>query len=310
MTQRQDHPFKPANMPLALKVFFTLTTFFFKVLGAISPKLAGKLALKLFMKPPNASPPKREHEIRELANLSYRDINGYKIAVRTWDNNSSSDSPELHKPTILLSHGWAGRTTQFLEIIKPLVDAGYRVVGADIPAHGDSSGTHTNMLDSAQVLSVIANEFSPLDAIIGHSFGTGTTLLALDKYNVDTPKIALIGAYSRVSFIIDLFSEVFDFNQATKDAMKNEGSDKFADTYGIKWDWENIAPINTVNSYEGEILFVHDEEDHEVPMSEASELHNIKDDADIMITKGWGHRRILRNKDVVTKVVEFIQTNQ
>lgn len=311
MTQKKDHPFKKSNMPLAMKVFFAMTTLVFKILGLVSPKLAGKLALHLFMKPPNAAPPQREKQIREQAKLSYRDINGRKIALRVWDKlnneNLSKNAATETKPTILLSHGWAGRTSQFLEIIKSLVDADYRVVGADIPAHGDSSGTHTNMLDASQVLTVIAQEFGPLDAIIGHSFGTGTTLLALDKFQVNAPKIVLIGAYSRVSFIIDLFSDVFDFNQATKEAMLQVASDKFANSYGIDWDWQNIAPINTIKSYEGKVLFIHDKDDHEVPLSEVSELHQSKNNAEVLITSGLGHRRILRNKNVVAKVLDFIQ---
>lgn len=306
MTQKKDHPFKKSNMPFPLKVFFSLTTLLFKVLGVISPKLGGKLALNLFMKPPNASAPKREESIREKAILSYRNFGDREIAVWVWEDDSS----HKNTPTILLSHGWAGRTSQFLEIIQPLVAAGYRVVGADIPAHGDSTGTKTNILDASQVLSEIAKEFQPLDAIICHSFGTGTTLLALDKFEIETPKIVLIGAYSRISFIIDLFSEVFNFNQATKDAMQQAGTEKFADSYGITWDWENIAPVNTIKSYSGKVFFIHDEEDYEVPMEEVSELHQSKTDAQILITNGLGHRRIMRNKEVVNEVMKFIREDK
>lgn len=308
MTNKADHPFKQSNMPLAMRLFFSSTTFTFKILGRISPRLAGRLALKIFMKPPNVSAPKRENKIREQAKLSYRTINDRNIAVRVWKNNSIEDhTKEDNAPTVLLSHGWAGRTSQFLEFIEVLVASGYRVVGADIPAHGDSSGKFTNILDSTLVLSHIAKEFGPIDTIIGHSFGTGTTLLALDKFDVEAPKVVLIGAYSRVSFIIDLFSGLFNLNQATKDAMQQLGSEKFADSYGIKWDWENIAPIETVKSYPGKLLFIHDETDHEVPMEEVEELHQSMPTAEILITSGFGHRRILRNKEVVSTVLAFIK---
>ena len=302
---KADHPFKKSGMPLPVKIFFGLTALLLKLLGSFSPKLAGRLALNLFMKPPNAAAPAREQKVRDGAKLSYRKINNNKIALRVWDNETTKKDA----PTVLLSHGWAGRTSQFFTFIDPLLDAGYRVVGADIPAHGDSSGKRTNMIEATQVLSIIAKEFGPLAAIIGHSFGTGTILLGLDQFGIKSQKIVLIGAYSHVSFIIDLFSDVFDLSQASRKAMQQAGSEKFADTYGIKWDWESIAPVNTIKSYQGELLLIHDNNDNEVPLTEVEELHQAKAGAENMLTSGLGHRRILRNQDVVNRVLAFIEDN-
>jgi len=303
MSEQKDHPFKSKQMPLAMKLNFMFLSIIFKILGTISHKLAGKLALHLFMIPPKVSPPKREQNIREQADLSFRKINGQNIAVKIWENQDAKEDT----PTILLSHGWAGRTTQFLKIIEPLVNAGYRVIGADISAHGDSSGKNTNILEGSHILSTISKEFGPFTAIIGHSFGTGTILLAMDKLALNSPKIILISAYSRVSFIIDLFSEVFDLNENSKKAMKQAGTDKLNHAFNIKWDWESISPIHTIKSYEGEILFIHDNEDNEVPINEVTELHQAKPNAEILLTSSFGHRRILRNEDVIQKILGFIR---
>ena len=303
MTQKADHPFKNNNMPLPMTVFFMALNITFKILSLLSPKLAGKLALRIFMTPPKAAAPRREAKIREQATLSYRMINNKKIALRVW----SSESLEQDAPTILLSHGWAGRTSQFVEFIEPLVTAGYCVVGADIPAHGDSPGKRTNILEASQILSIVAAEFGPLSAIIGHSFGTGTILLGMDKYDIKSPKIVLIGAYSRVSFVIDLFSSLFNLNQATMDAMQQAGYEKFGDKYGIEWDWDSISPVNTIKSYQGKVFFIHDETDHEVPIDDVLELHQSRPEAKVLISSGFGHRRILRNKDVIDEVLSFIK---
>jgi len=89
MTNKKDHPFKNNKMPLPMKLYFIGLSLTFKILAVVSPKLAGRLALRLFMIPPNASSPRRESKICEEAKLSYRLINNRNIAVRVWDNEST-----------------------------------------------------------------------------------------------------------------------------------------------------------------------------------------------------------------------------
>ena len=64
-SKTKDHPFKNHQMPLPMRLFFSVTTLLFKILNVVSPKLAGKLALRLFMTPPNFGTPRRERKIRE-----------------------------------------------------------------------------------------------------------------------------------------------------------------------------------------------------------------------------------------------------
>ena len=180
MTSKQnkkDHPFKNHKMSLPMKVYFIVLTLLFKMLGIVSPSLAGKLALRLFMTPPNFGIPRRERKFREQAKLSHLTIRNRKISVRTWGDDGL--------PTVLLSHGWGGRCTQLQAFIQPLLDAGYRVVGFDVPGHGDSEGKFSNMLDVASIISQINQKEGPFEAIIGHSFGTGTALLSIDKLKYD-----------------------------------------------------------------------------------------------------------------------------
>jgi len=303
MQNKANHPFLPPNMPWPVKLVFKILTLIFKILGLVSPKLAGKFALQLFMRPPKVNAPKREQAIREQAELTHHKIDNHNIAVWVW----GEDKDNLEQVTVLLSHGWAGRTSQFFKTITALVDAGYRVVGADIAAHGESSGNTTTMLNGTRVISEVAKEYAPLSAIVAHSFGTGTALLALDRFSVEAPKTVLIGAYSTVTFIVDLFADVFKMNQKSRLTMKQAGTDLLGDKFHFKWNWENIAPINTIQSYEGELLFIHDENDHEVPIEEVTPLHQSKPDAKIMITSGLGHRRIMRDDDVVKAILAFLQ---
>jgi len=300
MTLKKEHPFKNHQMPLSMRLFFSSTTLLFKVLGIISPPLAGRLALRFFMTPTRFRTPRKEKALRESATLSFINVSDRKISVRTWGDENT--------PTVLLSHGWGGRSSQFHAFIIPLVNAGYRVIGFDVPGHGDSEGKHTNMMDVALVISKIAENEAPFEAILGHSFGTGTTLLSIDKFKVNTKKVILIGCFPDVLDITNIFGEVFDLSKSTLEAMRQVALKKFKHTYGIAWTWKDISPLHTIKSVKGDILLIHDEKDHEVPYEQGKLLQDATPHAKVMTTSGFGHRKILMNRKVVETVIEFIQS--
>jgi len=191
-------------MPLSLRVFFSVTTFAFKVLDKFSLPLAGRLALRLFMIPPKHRMPKREVATSESADLRFYTINDKKIVVRSWGEG----------PVILLSHGWGGRASQLFSFVQPLVDAGYRVVGCNLPAHGDSSGKNSNMFEASLILSeVVKKEVKMgegLKAIIGHSFGSGAALLTSQRYQVKPERLILISCFSNIHWVTRTFGDVFE----------------------------------------------------------------------------------------------------
>ena len=292
------HPFKNTRLSMPMRLFFSGATFIFKILGTVSPTLAGQLALRYFMSPPSTSIPRREVKLREQATLTYLNVRNRNISIRSWGPDNA--------PTVLLSHGWGGRCTQFYAFIMPLVEAGYRVLGFDAPGHGDSSGKHTNILDVASVIAEIAKKEGPFEAIIGHSFGTGTALLAIDKFQIETKKIILIAYFSDVLWITEIFAELFSLKKSTLEAMRQTALKKFANTYGVTWTWQELSPIQTIKSVKGEILLIHYDKDHEIPYSRAAPLQKVVPQAKLMTTSGYGHRKILMNKSCIETVVNFI----
>ncbi len=155
------------------------------------------------MTPPHFGIPRREKALRDSARLKYIVNKGRKISVCNWGDENNE--------TVLLSHGWGGRSTQFHALIQPLVDAGFRVVGFDAPAHGDSQGKQSNMLDVASIIAQIEKEEGLFKAIIGHSFGTSTALLAISKFKVKPEKLVLIAYVADVQWVIKLFGTLFEF---------------------------------------------------------------------------------------------------
>ncbi len=296
--QKKDHPFKNHKMPFPMMVFFSVVTFVFKILDIVSPKLAGRLALYFFMKPPQFGAPRREKKFRDEASLSFITVRDRKISLRHWGDKS--------KPKVLLSHGWGGRCTQLHAFIQPLVDAGYCVLGFDIPGHGDSEGKASNMMDAASIIKEIESQEGSFDAIIGHSFGSATTLLSINKFGVKVNKIILISCFADIELVTTLFGSLFALKKTTIEAMKTYALKKYANNYNINWSWDGISPKNTIKTISAEILLIHDKKDHEVPFEQAEVLQAAAPQAQLMTTTGLGHRKILMNAKVVKTTLEFI----
>jgi pimeloyl-ACP methyl ester carboxylesterase len=128
----------------------------------------------------------------------------------------------------------------------------------------------------------------------------------VDKYHVKTKRVILIAYFSDVIWITELFGSLFDLRGSTIKAMRKVARKKFAKTYGIDWEWDDVSPLQTVNSFNGPLLLIHHDKDHEVPIEQAIPLQKQAPHAQIMTTSGFGHRKILMNKKVVGKVVDFI----
>ncbi len=296
MSKANENPFTNRRMPLSLRLFFSFMRVVFKVLGVISPKLAGKLALRFFMTPPKITAPRREHAVRDSATLKHQPIKHYKIAVRSWGEG----------PVVLLSHGWGGRGTQFFALIEALVAAGYRVVAVDAPAHGDSTGKRTNMMDVSEILAEVAKQEGPIEALIGHSFGSGTALLAIEWHQLPVKKVVLYGCFADVIWITESFGKVFGMSKKVTAAMRTEALIQYKDAYASPWQWDQLSPVETIKSYSGELLLFHDEQDYEVPYAHSQQLDKIADNAKLITTTKLGHRKILADKDCIQQCLEFM----
>ena len=114
---------------------------------------------------------------------------GGELAVTTWGDG----------PAVLLMHGWGGARAQMAGFVDPLLEAGYRVVAVDQPAHAESDGKGTNLLEIAPTMDLIAQQEGSFHAIIAHSFGTLITSYALVKRNFPPPaRLVYFGSFNRL----------------------------------------------------------------------------------------------------------------
>jgi pimeloyl-ACP methyl ester carboxylesterase len=262
---------------------------FFAILGRISPALAGRLAARLFSRPTRHRRPDRERTLIERG-AEVRLPDGLRATA--WGAG----------PTVLLVHGWEGRGAQLGAFVDPFVAAGYRVVALDGPAHGDSAGRTTTGPEFAEALARTREEIGPLAAIVAHSFGGFTSLLAVSR-GLHVDRLVVIGSPSSVPEVLREFQELIALPQRAMPPMVRALERRVG------------APMETfdISSFAGRItvplLVVHDTDDREVPYVNGTRLSELFD-APLLTTSGLGHRRILFTPEVVAAVVEFVETGR
>src|SRR5215510_12353720 len=149
-----------------------------------------KKVYQAFFSPARYEVKPTDQEILEWGNNYLIPFEGGELAVTTWGSNG---------PAVLLMHGWGGARAQMTGFVDTLLFAGYRVVAYDHPAHGESDGKLTNLLEIAPTIDLVAKHEGPFDAIIAHSFGTLITSYALVNRNFPPPsRLVYFGAFNRL----------------------------------------------------------------------------------------------------------------
>jgi pimeloyl-ACP methyl ester carboxylesterase len=259
---------------------------FFAIVGRLSPALAGRLAATLFARPRRHARPDRERElIARGARVPLPD----GLHATAWGAG----------PTVLLVHGWEGRGAQLGAFVDPLVAAGYRVVALDGPAHGDSPGRTTTGPEFAQALVATRDAVGPLAAIVGHSFGGFTSLLAVSR-GLPTARVVTIGTPASVPEVLRDFLRLVRLPDQALPSMISALEARVRAPMA-SFEVEAFAPTVHVP-----VLVVHDTGDREVPYADGQRLAQVFG-ARLLTTNGLGHRRILFAPEVVAAVVEFIE---
>ena len=262
------------------------------LLSKLSPLTASRFAAQLFLTPFKYKLPEREKNMDELS-FQYRiSIPKSQREIVVYEFGKSSKK-------ILLVHGWSGRGTQLAKIAEALKAKGYSTISFDAPAHGKAPGRKSMMLDFIDAIHILDEKYGPFEAVIGHSLGGMATLRAI-KEGLDTKKLVIIGTANSITHITREFAKNLKMNRKVADKMKAHFDKKFdidLDSYSGA---VSAKEVNTPS------LVVHDENDVDVEISSAHDIHEALENSELYITKGLGHRRILGDPKVINKITTFI----
>ena len=203
-------------------------------------------------------------------------------------------------PTVVLMHGWGGRAVHLYEFIRPLREVGFRVVAFDAPAHGDSDGVMTDILECAGAVLQIAGLAGPVHGIIAHSFGAPTAAVAL-QHGLAPHGMVLIGAPSSLARATHGVARMIGIPHSVSRLMQRRVEARLGIT------WEGLETDRLLADCDIPLLVLHDKQDRDVPWESGATIARRAKRASLVTTNGLGHRRIVRDPAVVRQAVEFLQ---
>jgi len=263
-----------------------------KFLSLISSKWTTLFAAKLFTTPIKHRIPKREMEMDAKTKQELVLIPTINKKIMVYH---LGESPKK----ILLVHGWSGRGTQLVKIADAFLNAGYATISFDAPAHGKSPGKTTLMVEFIAAILHLEKQFGPFEAAIGHSLG-GMSLLNAMRQGLPLRHLVIIGSGDIIKDIMDDFTAKLQLNPKVSERMRIHFEKKFEQTM------DSFSAYLAARTIDIPVLVIHDNDDDEVPVKCSIHIHKNLKNGELMITKGLGHRKILGDKNVIDKTLDFI----
>jgi hypothetical protein len=263
----------------------------FTVGGRCTPSLATKAAVWLFTKPRRSTPTPDEEESLTRASSFFLPHKHGQLAVMEWGKG----------PAVLCVHGWSSRGLRFAGLVKPLTEAGYRVVAFDAPAHGRSSGSDVDLMAFADSVMAVAERSGPIDAVVAHSYGAAATLQALER-GLKCGRVVFLSALNGLRGPLDYMAEKLGIPPPVLERVKNAFETRFGRSI------ESLEAVSIIPPLKlPPLLICHDAHDPLLPHHNALDVLRVWKDSCLVTTSAAWHGAIIDDPVVVKAITSFIQ---
>lgn len=261
----------------------------------VSPRLAVRAAHRLFVTP---LPPnwlrraarwdadwKIEHWPFEEANLTV-----YSLPAAP------------HGPVALLVHGWGGHARQLLPLAESLAQHGFRPVLLEMPAHGRSGGAVSSLPQFARAIDYavgrLQQEGHRIGVLAAHSLGANAAAYAASR-GLAVGKLVLIAPPASPRAYTKYFAKVFGLSEETRAGMQQ----RIEAREGVLM--RQFEPPAVGPRLRLPTLVVHDRDDGINRFADGQAYAHAVTGAELLATEGLGHRKILKDAEVIGKIVLF-----
>lgn len=280
-------------------VSLTLASVAFRAVDLVSPPVAAAWAYRLWFRlpPPARVDQSAPGDVRELLGSPF-EVQLRRRAIRGWTWGEG--------PVVYLVHGWSGHAEQLQPLVRHLLHQGLKVVAFDGLSHGRSdpgehgSGT-SDAVELGRSLDAVAARFGPARAVVAHSLGALSTLLALRDGWLSTERLVLIAPVEGVPDFLARLRATLRFGRRTERRLVARAERRTGYPVNVL----DVAHLSRELEHRPDLLVVHDLEDRETAHGPSARLVAQWPDGQLYSTSGLGHRRLLADPAVGGAVARF-----
>ncbi|MEU1328544.1 alpha/beta hydrolase [Streptomyces sp. NPDC005865] len=261
-----------------------------------APALAGRMAFALFRNPVRRGKVlPAERAVHERATTEELTVNGKRVRVYRW---GTGERP------VLLVHGWQSRASRYAAFVPYLEALGLTPVSFDAPGHGSSGGRATTILEYREIIGRLQRTYGAFHSVVAHSLGATGALLAL-RGEVKTGRLVTVAAVKDFGHFPDEFARILGLGEGLREDLRDRIEHRlFAE---VTAPWEEFDATCRPEEIDVPMLIIHDTDDDMVPVAQARALKAAHGDrAELVVTSGLGHRKILAEPAIVDTALEFI----
>jgi pimeloyl-ACP methyl ester carboxylesterase len=263
----------------------------FNVLERVAPQIGARWAEYLWFRLPRRARSRRPLTGGTAFTV---DVGGRAVAGMAWGSG----------PNVYLVHGWAGHAGQLVPFVTPLVESGFRAVAFDAPSHGASApGAYgprsSTALEFVHALRAVVAAQGPAAAIVAHSLGATATAVALCDGLAAERLIMVAPMASAAAYARDLTVALGGGERIVSRLIT-----RIERRAGVPLRHFEVSELGRAVAMPP-TLIVHDRDDTSTGVGDGEAIATAWPGAQLTVTSGLGHRRILRDPAVVAEVVGF-----
>ncbi|GIG22594.1 hypothetical protein Cch01nite_33180 [Cellulomonas chitinilytica] len=263
-----------------------------------APDLTARLALRLWCRPPHA----QGRQAVPGGTTWSLPFGRSEISGQAWGDG----------PTVVLVHGWGGHRAQLAAtFVEPLVAAGLRVVAYDAPSHGASGpgalgGRQATLPEMAAAIdTVVAAQVSghgPVRAVVGHSLGAAASALSVLD-GTPTERLVLLTPLAQPLSYVTEFAAALGLGDTSRHRLVV----RMETLVGRGLSTLDV-PLRAANAGRPlpPALVLSDRDDKEADHEDGPRIARSWPGAELVVSDGLGHRRILRDEETIKRVVAFV----